>query len=275
VRRAPGTEQDDGMTPSTSPQPWPRVERVEQLGTVLGIWGHPDDEAYLSGGLMAAAVAAGQRVVCVTATRGEAGFPDDDTRPLDERVAIREAELDACLTVLGVTEHRWLDANDGECDKIALDEVVPRMCDLIDEIAPDTVLTFGPDGMTGHVDHIAVSRWTTAAMRRLAPTGGQLLYATKTSEWNDMFLELMNLELDEVMMVDGMSPPTVAADDLAMSLRLDDDLVDRKVKALRCQASQVGGLVDQVGADGFWRLNREEFFRWPTPADWADDQSRR
>jgi LmbE family N-acetylglucosaminyl deacetylase len=47
--------------------------RISALGTIMGIWVHPDDEAYLSGGLMALARANGQRVVCVTATRGELG----------------------------------------------------------------------------------------------------------------------------------------------------------------------------------------------------------
>jgi len=47
------------------------ITDAAQLGTVLGIWAHPDDEAFLSAGLMAAARDAGQRVVCVTATLGE------------------------------------------------------------------------------------------------------------------------------------------------------------------------------------------------------------
>ena len=38
---------------------------------------HPDDQAYLSSGLMARSVRAGQRVVCVTATRGEGGSMDE------------------------------------------------------------------------------------------------------------------------------------------------------------------------------------------------------
>ena len=46
---------------------------VRSLGTILGVWAHPDDEAYLSAALMALAVQNGQRVVCVTATRGELG----------------------------------------------------------------------------------------------------------------------------------------------------------------------------------------------------------
>ena len=49
---------------------------VRGLGTVVGVWAHPDDEAYLSAGLMGAAVDAGNRVVCITATHGELGTPD-------------------------------------------------------------------------------------------------------------------------------------------------------------------------------------------------------
>src|ERR671922_141060 len=41
---------------------------MDDLGTILGVWAHPDDEAYLSAGLMARAVRNGSRVVCVTAT---------------------------------------------------------------------------------------------------------------------------------------------------------------------------------------------------------------
>ena len=62
------------MTVATRAQP--AAEVAAGLGTVLGVWAHPDDEAYLAGGLMAAAVDAGARVVCVTATRGERGTPD-------------------------------------------------------------------------------------------------------------------------------------------------------------------------------------------------------
>ncbi len=54
---------------------------VPSLGTVLGVCAHPDDEAYLSGGLMALARSAGSRVVCVTATRGEQGTTDPRTWP--------------------------------------------------------------------------------------------------------------------------------------------------------------------------------------------------
>ena len=88
---------------------------VAELGTVLGIWAHPDDEAYLSGGLMALARDHGSRVVCVTATRGELGTPDPETWPPERLAAERTGELARCLAILGVTEHHWLGYRDGEC----------------------------------------------------------------------------------------------------------------------------------------------------------------
>lgn len=64
------------------------------LGTILGVWAHPDDETYLCGGLMARAAAAGDRVVCITATRGENGSPDEDRWPSGAALAaVRTCEM--------------------------------------------------------------------------------------------------------------------------------------------------------------------------------------
>ena len=59
-------------------------------------------------------------------------------------------------------------------------------CGLVDEVQPDTVLTFGPDGGTCHPDHIATGRWTTLACRSL-PAPPRLLYSTNTPEWVERF----------------------------------------------------------------------------------------
>lgn len=237
------------------------------LGSILGVWGHPDDEAYLSAGLMAMAVDAGRAVTCVTATRGEAGFPEDDPRSEAVRAAVREAELQACLDVLGVTDHRWLDYADGKCEHVDVDEPVTTLCRIIEEEQPDTVLTFGPDGQTGHGDHIAVGHWTTLAFEAVARPGAELLYATKTPEWNDRFVEAMNI--DDIMMVEGMRPATTEPNDLAVYLELDDALVERKIAALLCQVSQVERLLAQVGLEPMRELMREEFFRAARPGEWA------
>ena len=240
---------------------------VRALGSILGVWAHPDDEAYLSGALMARAVKNGQRVVCVTATRGEAGFPDLESTTDDERAAIRVAELDACLAVLGVTEHEWLDYHDGQCDRVDVNEPVAKLAGVIDALQPDTVLTFGPDGMTGHVDHIAVSHWTSLAFRKTATASAHLFYTTKTEDWNEQFIAAV--DPGRVMMVEGLVPPATEPDELALWFRADDELADVKLEALRCQASQIEPLLAQVDLDVFRDLNRDEFFRAATSSDWT------
>jgi LmbE family N-acetylglucosaminyl deacetylase len=235
------------------------------LGTILAVFAHPDDEAYLAGALMAVATDAGRRVVCVTATRGELGFPDDDPRSIEERAAVRTAEMAACLAELGVTEHRWLDHPDGGCSSVDDDGPVGVLAAIIDDVRPDVVLTFGPDGQTFHDDHITISRWTTLA-HRAADHASRLLYATATPEWNALAGE--HVDLDMVMMVPGVEPPTTPADELAVWFVADGELLDRKVRALECQASQVAGFVEHVGPDVYRAMARDEFYREPTAHDW-------
>jgi len=238
------------------------------VGSILGVWGHPDDEAYLSAGLMRLAIEAGRRVTCVTATCGEAGFPDDDPRSTEERKTIRKAEMAASLAELGVTEHHWLGHADGGCAKVPDDEAVAVVRSIIEDVQPDTLLTFGPDGATGHPDHIAVCRWSTLACAALARDGGptpRLLYATKSAEWNDEFFA--HVDPADVMMIEGMRPEAVPTDEMAVWFTCEGELLERKARALRAQASQIDGLVAAYGHDAFVHLVREEFFRSPRPSD--------
>jgi LmbE family N-acetylglucosaminyl deacetylase len=244
------------------------ITDVSEMGTVLGVWGHPDDEAYLSAGIMAKAVDAGQRVVCVTATRGELGFPDDDPRSLEERAALRESELDACFEILGVTEHRWLPYADGGCKEVDVSEAVASIVEVIEEVRPDTILTFGPDGGTGHDDHIAAGRWSTIAFRRAASPSARLYYASRTPEWTEAFLAVVDPE--QIMMVDG-PPPSTPHSRLAIDFAFDDELLDRKVRSLLAHESQVAELAEQGGIENFHRLMGFEFYREATEDDFAGD----
>ncbi|HEY7226308.1 MAG TPA: PIG-L family deacetylase [Micromonosporaceae bacterium] len=229
---------------------------ITGLGTILGVWAHPDDEAYLSGGLMAIARDAGARVACVTATRGERGTPDPVAWPPEGLAAAREAELACSLHVLGVTEHEWLGYPDGGCAKVPPDEAVARLCDVIDRVRPDTVVTFGPDGYTGHPDHQAVSAWTCGAFREAAPAGARLLHAAVTHGWARAW-STIHRELD--VFQDGY-PSTVDDERIAVELVLDDRTLDRKVRALAAQVSQTSGLIARLGMRRYKRWVGQESF---------------
>ena len=219
---------------------------VAGLGTILGVWAHPDDEAYLSGGLMALARDAGSRVVCVTATRGELGTPDPQTWPPDRLAAERTKELARCLRILGVDDHHWLGYADGGCaadDPAAVDELSA----VIERVRPDTVLTFGPDGITGHPDHRAVSGWTTAAFTKAAHDGARLLYAAtpehRVRRWNDV---------NERLGVYLPGYPVIVPDDApAIDLVLDPDTLARKVRALQAQTTQTAGIIATLGLEQY------------------------
>jgi LmbE family N-acetylglucosaminyl deacetylase len=229
---------------------------VAGLGTVLGIWAHPDDEAYLSGGLMALATDAGSRVVCVTATRGELGTPDPVLWPPQRLAAERALELAGCLRILGVTEHHWLGYRDGECAAADPGPAVSRLCELIEQVDPDTVLTFGPDGITGHPDHCAVSAWATAAFDRTASPGARLLYAAIEDQhvprwaWLDERFDVF---------LPGY-PITTSADRLAVELLLDPRTAARKVRALAAQTTQTAGIIAALGWDCYRAWVGQEWF---------------
>src|SRR6266567_2067187 len=135
-----------GCPQTPLPRRWRMTEngdgRVPELGTILGVWAHPDDEAYLTAGLMAQAVRDGRRVVCVTATRGEEGSWDEERWPTATLGEVRQAELERCLEILGVEEHHWLDYYDGTCGSVDPEEGVARVAALMDEVRPDSLFTF-------------------------------------------------------------------------------------------------------------------------------------
>lgn len=234
------------------------MDDANPYGTILGVWAHPDDETYLCGGLMARAARAGGRVVCITATRGELGSPDERRWPSGPRLAaVRTAEMEAALAILGVTEHHWLDYPDGGCAEVDQQEAVRRVTAVLAEVRPDTVLTFGPDGMTGHPDHRAACRWASAAFDAAAPAGAVLGYATKTPQWLDRFRE----PLDRFNVFMDTDPPSTPRPELLIGETLHGDLLETKLRAIRAMTSQVEPLIAGLGEEFFREGMVEESFR--------------
>jgi LmbE family N-acetylglucosaminyl deacetylase len=138
---------------------------------VLGIFAHPDDETVCAGGSLAKYASAGAEVRVISLTKGGAGqIRDASTATRATLTAVRQKELDAAGVELGLTETRCLDYHDGELADIDGDVLVGLAAELLSEIEPDVVITFGPDGFSGHPDHIAVGAAVTAACHKLRST---------------------------------------------------------------------------------------------------------
>jgi len=232
-----------------------QINAPQGLGTVLSVWAHPDDETYLAGGVMAAAAEAGQRVVCATASAGEAGTGDPVAWPPERLGRVRRWEAAAAMTVLGVREHRVRGLPDGALPD---HETAGRAwaAELLEEVRPDTVLTFGPDGITFHPDHIAVHRWVTHAWEE-AGRRARLLHSSQTVEHLDRFGHLF--EEWGVYMTDD-RPVGASREELALRVRLTGADLDRKVAALAAMATQTAALMASVGPELFAEEVAEEAF---------------
>jgi LmbE family N-acetylglucosaminyl deacetylase len=137
--------------------------------TLLAIFPHPDDETFSAGGLMAAARDLGHNVILICATRGEAGESGDPSHDTPEKLGkAREAELRAAMKILGVDDVRFLGYRDSGMEgsaeaqnplafvQTSVEDAAARLAPMIREIRPDTIVTFGEDGVYGHPDHIHV-----------------------------------------------------------------------------------------------------------------------
>jgi LmbE family N-acetylglucosaminyl deacetylase len=186
--------------------------------TLLVVIAHPDDESFPMGGTLAKYATEGVRVVLVSATRGEAGIPGLNSV---DTAHLREAELSSAAQVLGVSRLEFLDYLDGEFDQADEEAVVGKLLKIIQREKPDALITFGPDGISGHPDHVAAHRFTTAAFDR-SGINGRLFYM---------------LPSEATQQGCGIPPSKELAGGPVVSIDISDYRVS-KVRAMQCHASQ-------------------------------------
>jgi LmbE family N-acetylglucosaminyl deacetylase len=134
---------------------------------LLAVFAHPDDESFRCGGSLALLARRGVSVYLLTATRGQAGSCGEPPlcRP-EELAVVRERELRCACDALGIMPPLLLDYQDGTLPTVDEQEAVRRVLAIIREIHPQVLLTWPPDGLSGHPDHVAVSRWTALAFQQ-------------------------------------------------------------------------------------------------------------
>jgi len=223
---------------------------IAKLGTILGIWAHPDDEAWTTAGILAAGRQNNQRVVVVTATRGESGKTADESRwPQANLREIRTKELEASLATLGVIEHHWLNYPDGTLSDQNQSEAAEKIADIIRELDPNTIFTFCQDGLTGHEDHKAVCQWTIEAAR-IAGSPAKLFGAIEATEKYQAISQDCSKLLKHVYFNTD-KPKTIPMAQTDLCFALPQDLQVLKRMSLQCQASQTAQLFENHGGQTF------------------------
>jgi LmbE family N-acetylglucosaminyl deacetylase len=148
--------------------------------SLLAVFAHPDDETSV-GPLLARCAAEGHDVHLVSMTSGQKGFrPHFNVPAGDELGAVREQELRSAARALGIHEPFLFGFQDqGISTHAVAEEVATRLRDIIGRTRPDVLLSWGPDGITGHPDHRMASNIATVVFQqqgRLAHKPRKLYY---------------------------------------------------------------------------------------------------
>lgn len=214
-------------------------EDIKKLGTILTVWAHPDDESFLAAGIIATAVSNGQKVACITATKGEEGVQNEQRWPHEHLGEIRKSELMDALKIIGVDHHHWLDYHDGECARADAHEAVDKIVEYINLYKPDTILTFGPDGWTGHPDHQTVSAWVSTAVGKINQKPN-IFHVIGSNENYEKYLKLADEKANIFYNIE--KPPLFAEDDCDICFDLPEDICEQKCRALAAMPSQTEAL---------------------------------
>lgn len=199
--------------------------KTDNKSRMLVILAHPDDESFAVGGTLAKYADMGVQVVLLTATRGEVGIPGVES---EKAGAIREKELLKAAKYLGI-EVYFLDYQDGELVNTDPEKLMEHISYWIDLVQPQAILTFGPDGVSGHADHVTISRVVTKVVEKYFPQVC-LLYIAPS---------------EATVLGCGVTDPSVISDQPMVSVDISDYKIN-KIHAIQSHTSQNPPLIGQA-----------------------------
>jgi LmbE family N-acetylglucosaminyl deacetylase len=216
---------------------------IKKLGTILSIWAHPDDESYSCAGIMCTAIENGQNVVCITATKGEAGVQDESRWPAAQLADIRADEMTAALKILGINQHYWLGYHDGHLSEVPEYDAVVRLKALIAHYQPNTILTFGPEGMTGHADHATISYWVQQATKEI----NVMVYHAVQIRSRYIHFKAIDEQFNIFFNIE--QPPLIEEHEAAILFELPETCLQKKYEVLKAMPSQTERMFSAVNKD--------------------------
>jgi LmbE family N-acetylglucosaminyl deacetylase len=151
---------------------------------IVAVFAHPDDERVI-GPLLSRLARAKRETHLVIATDGSKGVRDFARIPAGAELAAARAKEAACAANrLGVRQLHLLGLSDGGLASFdVLGKLRSGLVAIIDSLRPAAIITFGPEGGTGHPDHRLVGDVVTQIVQSDARHATvDLLYASLPSE---------------------------------------------------------------------------------------------
>jgi len=122
---------------------------------ILFVTAHPDDESYLCSGTMIRNFKARGKNILFCATAGEAGKAHLGTSATKaELKKIRKQELERVSRFLKVEKLFCPGLPDGDLESCKK-KFFQKIASVAKSHKPELIIGFGPDGITGHHDHVA------------------------------------------------------------------------------------------------------------------------
>lgn len=130
---------------------------------LFGIFAHPDDEAFGPAGTLLKLRSEGYDIHLILLTDGDAGTNPDKVSDL---ATVRLKEWKESARILGANSTHALHYPDGELAATSRTDLGQKVSKIIAEtismyeLAEVSFMTFEPQGLTGHHDHIVASELT-------------------------------------------------------------------------------------------------------------------
>ena len=147
---------------------------------VLLVFSHPDDESFGPGGTIAIWAQKGYEMHLVCATKGEIGNNQTD----EKTELIREKELKKAAAILGIKSVSFLGYKDGHISNRHIPQLAQKISAKIIQFKPHVIMTFNLNGVSGHLDHVAVANATTSAFDKTG-IAKKLYYYSLTKAYTD------------------------------------------------------------------------------------------
>ncbi|WP_044640263.1 PIG-L deacetylase family protein [Risungbinella massiliensis] len=137
------------------------------MADILYVFAHPDDETFTVGGMIAHHHDLRKSQTLYCATHGEAGKTGNPpVCSKEELSSFRQKELDEAIGILGLNKLILRDFGDGKLKEMPFEKLVADVLTVLEEEKPEIVITFPPEGISGHQDHRIIQQATLAAVKQ-------------------------------------------------------------------------------------------------------------
>jgi len=198
---------------------------------ILAVFAHPDDEAAI--GQLLVKYSKTNKIYLIILTDGRSGikpgFPSGDTL-----VKLRQTESECACKIMGVQPPIFLGFTDGFDTRNGVGLYMKqsyllkqKLTEKIKELKPDLIITFGPDGDTGHSDHRMSSNMVTEIILKEGWVDTFPLYYLGWTKKDDIKFKVIG----------GLN--TVDPKYLNVTIKYTNEDEEQALKALDCYKSQL------------------------------------